>query len=318
MRLPSLLFIFLALCPACDNAQQPSGQRLHEPLPAAVESAPPAAPSAGTIEQKPAGPVSGKPLFDYPEVATTAKRAEHVLAPPRASIDEALEQGAQTVAFIYYDAEMLEPGKKESLILTRPGAEERIPNALLISIRPGERVAPGDIVLTSWASGTGLQRAIVVEGGKPDSPRVRYLDLDYAHPSGWGQKEDSLPPDSFHKLVRPGETGSTLACREGQHRTQWIITHRAGTKLLGLGFAGKLRVLDSSDCQEVPLAVRPKTGDRVFVPMVGTFTEVGVVKVDAKIGRVFVQYRYGDDEHEAAFGFTNVATELEPVVAEQK
>jgi hypothetical protein len=318
VRPRSLLFILLTLCPACDDAQQPSGQKLHERLPAAVESAPLASPSAGAVEQKPAGPLSGKPLFDYPQVTTTAKRGERVLAPPRASIDEALAHGAQTVAFVYYDAEMLEPGKKVSLILTRPGAKEAIPNVLLIPIRPGERVAPGDIVLTSWGSGTGLHRAIVVEGGRADSPRVRYLDLDYDHPSGWGQKEDSLPPNSFHKLVRPGEIGTTLACREGQHRTQWIVAHRAGQKLLGLGFAGELRVLEPSDCQELPLVVRPKTGDRVFVPMVGTFTEVRAVKVDAKLGRVFVEYRYGDDKHEAAFGFTNVATELERVAPTQK
>jgi hypothetical protein len=162
-------------------------------------------------------------------------------------------------------------------------------------------------VLTAWASGSGLQRAIVVEGGAPEKPKVRYLDMTLDNPSGWGEKEDSLPEGSFHVLTKPGELGTSLACKDGSRVLRWILVARAGDKLLGLGFAGKMKVLDEKVCDAVPIAPKVKPGDAVRVPVLGAFVAGKVSKVDAKIGRVWVKYQIGGDDRDEAFGFTNVA-----------
>jgi hypothetical protein len=307
------LSVCLAALPSCKNGEQPAPREKPGAQPATSGAAASASVAASASASAPAARaqnVSGKIPFDYPMVTTTARPGDYVLAPPRAWLDEALENGADKQPFIYYGAWLTAAGKSGSIVRTLPGPEEEVPNSLLIPIPKGESARPGDIVLTTWASGTGMQRAIVVEGEKPTSPQVRYLDLALDHPTGWGEKVDTLPPNTFHRLTRPGEVGTTVACREGKRYIQRIVTHRSGDKLLGLGFAGQLKVVPAADCREVPLVPKVKLADRVFVPVLGTFTEAKVKQVDAEAGRVFVSYQVGDEKQKTSVGFTNVAVDL--------
>jgi len=248
--------------------------------------------------------------FDYPVVATPSKASDYVLSPSRSWIDEAFEKGGANQTFIYYGGWMRQPGPRASLIETMTRQRSFIPNAFIVAIRRGETVDPGEIVLTSWASGSGMQRAIVVEGGQPKAPKVRYLDLELENPSGWGKKDDVLKENTFHKLIQPGEVGSTVACIEGSRKTRWVITNAAADKLLVLGFAGRMRVFTKSDCQNLPIKPELKIGDEISVPLVGAFTEATVTRVDAKVGRVWAKYEFGGKDKEEAFSFTNVAPEL--------
>ena len=163
-------------------------------------------------------------------------------------------RGADKQTFIYYGGWMRSPGPKESLIETLTRQKTKIMNALIIPIRPGEKVKPGDIVLTTWASGTGMQRAIVVSGGTPEAPKVRYLDMDFDSPSGWGKKEDLLKPDTFHRLTKPGEVGTTLACAEGGRHARYILTHEHQDQMLVIGFAGRMKAVAKSECKPLPIA----------------------------------------------------------------
>ena len=85
--------------------------------------------------------------------------------------------------------------------------------------------------------------------------------------------------------------------------------------MLGLNFAGGLRVLAASNCTDVPLRPPVKPGDAVFVPVTGVFTEGKVTRVDNLAGRVAVDYRLGKEQREGVFGFTNVATGLKSTAA---
>jgi len=315
MRLRLLLPLFcLTALAGCKNGSPPPPRGEPAATTPVTSAAKPrasvAASASASAPEAPAPNVSGKVPFDYPMVTTTARPGDYVLAPPRAWLDEALENGADQQPFIYYGAWLQAAGKAGSVVRTKPGPEEEVPNSLLIPIRKGESAHSGDIVLTTWASGTGLQRAIVVEGSEATSPRVRYLDLALDHPTGWGEKIDTLPANTFHRLNEPGEIGTTLACKEGSRYVHRIVTHRSGDQVLGLGFAGQLKVFPVGDCREVPLIPKAKPADRVFVPVLGTFTEAQVVKVDADAGRILVRYRVGDEKHETAVGYTNVAVDL--------
>ena len=85
--------------------------------------------------------------------------------------------------------------------------------------------------------------------------------------------------------------------------------------MLGLSFAGGLRILSASDCTDVPLRPPAKPGDAVFVPITGVFTEAKVTRVDSSAGRIAVDYRFGKEQREGVFGFTNVATGLKSTAA---
>ncbi|HEY6560363.1 MAG TPA: hypothetical protein VI072_23930 [Polyangiaceae bacterium] len=252
---------------------------------------------------------SGKIPFDYPAVRTTARPGDYVLAPSSSWIAEAFEKGGDKQTFIYYGGWLRRAGEHASEVETLTRQRTLVPNAFVIPIRSGERADSGDILLTSWASGSGMQRAYAV-GGEPKSPRVRYLDIDWDNPSGFGNKEDVLPANTFHRLHEPGEVGSTVACKEGARRTRWIVANQANGKLLTLGFAGRMRVFGKADCENVPLRVAVKPGDDVYVPIVGAFTAARVARVEPRIGRLWAKYDFGGQEKEEAFAFANVATTL--------
>src|SRR5690606_30553504 len=234
--------LLLLLAAACDRApahvDRPPTSPIATPRDSAsAEAVASAAPSAAPA---PHGQGDAKIPFDFPQVATTAPVGGYVLAPPRSWIDAALEKGADKQAFIYYGGWMRAPGPAASQIETLTQQSSVIPNALIVAIPKGKKAEPGQLVLTSWASGTGMQRAIVVPGGSPDSPKVRYLDMSLEHPTGWGERDDRLPRDAIMPLEQAGGIGATAACREGDYRMRYIITARSGDRLLGYGFAGKI------------------------------------------------------------------------------
>ncbi len=257
----------------------------------------------------------GKIPLDFPAVATTAASGQWVLCPPREFIDNAWAEGVLKTTFVYYAATMKEPGEWESTVTTLTKKDSVIPNSLIVPIAKGQTAKPGDIVLTWWHSGSGMQRAIVVEGGTETEPMVMYLDIAYDNPSGWGQKTDRCRPDSFVKLEKPLQIGTAVAVKDPRmpnsfNRFQLVAA--ADDKLLLVGYAGRMSVASKADC--VPLPIVPegiKEGDKVFAPV--SFSKLDpftVVKVDAKIGRVFVKAISFGKEKEVGVAFGDVIAAL--------
>lgn len=299
----------LALGVGCDR-ERPKEPVAPAPVPAKA-SAPAAVatpePSAVAPEAPPRD--AGALPFDFPAAALDAKPEQFVLAPTQNAVEEAFEVGGERQTFVYYLAKVVSVGEVASRLKTLPGLTITVPNALILPLGAATTAKPGDVVLTAWASGSGMQRAIVVEGGTPEKPKVRYLDMSLDNPSGWGARDDTLAEGSFRVLTKPGEPGTTLACQDGARLLRWVVIRRAGEKVLGLGFAGRLKVVDAPACRALPLVPKVKVGDTVQVSVVGGFTEAKVVGIDAKVGRVRTKYRFGGGEKEEAVGFANVLVE---------
>jgi hypothetical protein len=273
------------------------------------------APSAARPAAAPQGVATtrnGAP-FGFALRAIDAQAGDRVLLPLRSNIEAARQHGFEQPTFVYGGGVLEQVGEGASNVRWQTQQRALVDNVWLIPIRRGERAAPGDIVLTSWASGSGMLRGIVLGAGNPQSPTVRYLDLPASHPAA--DAADTLEPSSFHVLRNPGEVGTTLACRSspgaGLSRVERaIVLHREAADLLVLAFAGKLRRVAGADCKPLPLAPPLKTGERVFVPVVGAFVQARVLAVNTQAGRVEVSYDFGNEQKQQAFGFTNVALEL--------
>jgi hypothetical protein len=233
---------------------------------------------------------SGKVPFDFPtQQQISCLKGDFVLYPPENWIKDAFTKGANKTTFIYYGAYMEQPASYESKIKSLTGSIASIPNAMIIPIRRGEKVKTGDILLTHWQSGSGMQRAIVV-GGSPTEPIVRYLDITYDNPSGWGKKDDKCKANTFHKLNKEYEPGTAIAVKNGNEWVHWKIINTSGSKILMIGFAGKMDVCDKANTKAAPVKFLPKVGDKVFVPNIVDKFSKGIVKsIDAKIGRIFVE-----------------------------
>lgn len=247
------------------------------------------------------------PFADFPGVGTTAKPGDYVLAPSYNWIKDAAEKGVETVNFIWYVQKMAIPDKANSELQFLQ-ERHKVPNPYVIAIPPKQTTRKGDIVLTWWQTGSGMQRAIVVDDADPARPIVRYLDIAYDNPAKSrdgsttiGKMDERVVPDSFVKL-KGWDSGTTVAVQDGANQKSAQIIRVAGSKVLVIE-SGKLKVYQRSGCQPVPLLPQVKAGDRVKAPRYGVnFANAMVSEVDTRNGRVFVRFDGDKDDKAIAFG----------------
>ena len=276
-------------------------------------AAPSASANASTAEAPKSTLKPGEiPFSGFPTVGTTAKAGEVVLCPSFNWIQDAATKGPDKVTFIFYSQKMSAPGEVESEVEFLSPGKEKVSNAYLIPIPAGQTAHVGDIVLTWWQSGSGMNRAIVVEASDPTEPTVRYLDIDYDNPAKSrdgkttiGQMDEKLKPNSFVKISNTWEPGTVIAVNDGASKKKARIIRVAGDKVLALGLAGSLQVYDKTACTPVPVKPAVKAGDKVKAPVYGSFQNVTVTKVDGRNGRVFVKPETGDEK---AIAFGDVMT----------
>lgn len=245
---------------------------------------------------------------EFPDVATAAKAGEFILLPSYKTLEMVSKPGGEKQNLSYYHQKMVTPGAKTSRIVYTTGTKEYdIPNSYIIAIPKGGKAKVGDIVLTWWQSGSGMQRAIVVNAKDPTKPIVRYLDLDYDNPAKSrdksttiGQMEEQLATDSF-TLLKEGAPGSTYRCEDGA-KPMWVrlISKAPNGQLFVVGKSGTAKVFAKTACKPIPIKPKVKVGTEVEVEFIGGFTKAKVERTDAKIGRVFVK-RFGN-EVAVAFG----------------
>jgi len=254
------------------------------------------------------------PKIDFPAVDTAAKPGEWVLAVNKLMYDRWVAKPDKENV-IFYAHELIEAGPKVSKFKS-PSGENVIPNSLIIPIKKGGKAKVGDIVLTWWQSGSGMKRAIVVDAKDPKQPVVRYLDIAYDNPAKSrdgkttiGQMDEQLKPDSFVQLTKPFAPGSTVACKDGaDHKTHHVV-RVAGDKVLLLGFAGFISARAKADCVALPQKPKVKKGDKVRADFAGRMVPATVIKVDPKIGRVWVTYDVIKDK-EYALPYGHVIAKL--------
>jgi len=233
--------------------------------------------------------------FDFGDVTLNVKAGDTVLAPSRSMIDDAIKSGSGT--YIFYNSTVVEPGAKASK-LKEIIDTVTIPNALIVPIKAGQTAKTGDIVLTWWQSGSGLQRAYVIEGGA--TPKVAYLD-------GKNMGTETLKADSFNVLSADWQQGTTVACkdRDSTDYKQATLINSSGSMVMISGWAGSLTTIDKSQCAPVPFKVSPKAGDTVYVAPFGTFQKATVSSVDAANGKIKAKYDFAGSSTEEEFSFGN-------------
>jgi hypothetical protein len=248
------------------------------------------------------------PFPDFPKVETTAKAGEYVLVPSYNWLQDAADKGADSTSFIWYVQKMAAPDQENSEVQFMQ-ERKKVPNAYIVAIAPGQKAKVGDIVLTWWQTGSGMQRAIVVDDKEPATPIVRYLDIDYDNPAKSrdnvttiGKMNEKIVPDSFVKL-KEWDAGTTVAVQDGANLKKAVVIRVAGDKVLVKETTGKLKVYPKSQCKPVAVVPNVKAGDRVKAPKYGqNFDHATVSRTDAKIGRVFVKFDGQAEEKAIPFG----------------
>lgn len=249
-------------------------------------------------------PAADQLPFDYPAVKLDVKAGDTVLAPSRSMIDSDFEaqKNGSSGTYIFYNATVVEAGATAAK-LKQIIDEVTIPNALIVPIKAGQTAKTGDIVLTWWQSGSGLQRAYVTEGGK--TPKVVYLD-------GKNIGTDTLKADSFNVLSSDWQQGTTVACkdRESGKYEQFTLINSVSDMNLISGWAGSLKTIAKSQCVAAPIKGTYKAGDTVYVAPFGTFQKATVSSVDTANGKIKAKYDFAGSSTEEEFSFGSILTTL--------
>lgn len=231
--------------------------------------------------------------WDFPkDVEVDVHEGQIVLA--ATYYPEYLKEGAELdkKTYIFYKGDVVSKGAGSTKI-EHVGKETEIPNALIIPIPSAATAKVGDIVLTWWQSGSGLQRAIVTDASDPKAPVVSYLDLSWTEKDGKLKKfakDEKLKPGTF-KVLNDGEwaPGMQIAFEENGRKCIGRIISLTDEKVLISGFAGSIYTANRTDCQLISLKPSFKPGDNVFGKVTSTYEDnFTVVKYDKKNGRVWV------------------------------
>lgn len=245
------------------------------------------------------------PFKEFQSVPTDAKADEYVLVPSYEWIQEAAEKGVEDTTFIWYSQSMEKPGKDYSEVYFL-GDVKTVPNAYIIAIPKGQEAKVGDQVVTWWQSGSGMQRAIVVDDKNPAEPVVRYLDLDYDNPAKSrdgkttiGQMDEQLKPNSFF-VAKEMDPGTAVVIGPDSRVARLI--RQGPTHALVEGWAGRMQMHPISAVKPIPFKDSFSPGDKVQALSIGTLRPGTVSKVDARNGRVFVKFDFPAEEKAIAFG----------------
>jgi len=254
------------------------------------------------------GPAPGEIPLDFPIVGTDAQVGEYVLAPSYDFIEDAWTDVADdlTPSFIFYSAKVIETGDAETK-LDQTGGDEMIPNSLIIRIPAGQEAHVGDMVLTWWQSGSGMERAIVVDDADPTQPVVVYLDASWDE---FGEDEEQLEANSFIVLTNDWQAGTSIAYEGDYDFEQWTVIRVEGDKVLAKGWGGTTAVLEKSKCTPIPITMDVAVGDVIQIPYIGSYQEGTVIKVDAAKARVWVETEWVGDIEEEAVCIGDITTGL--------
>ena len=200
--------------------------------------------------------------------------------------------------YIFYNATLSEVGETKSKVHYF-GDDIEMPNSLIIPLPTDQNVQKGDIILTWWQSGSGMERAIVTDASDPTAPKVDYLDLSYKDDgTGFANEhaDEQLKPNTFVVLQdgawQPG--AQIIVTGDGSNEVGTLISCSDDKALLKC-FAGKIKVFNRADCTVVPLHQNLKPGDEVMAIFTSSMKDgYKVKKVDEKIGRVWVEGPFGD------------------------
>ena len=233
--------------------------------------------------------------WDFPQgVKIEAEPGQTILSCEGMYFDKvAKKEDLNKAVLIWYTRTMEQVGAEKSDVGRND--KQLVPNALIIPILKGQKAKKGDILLTWWQSGSGLDRAIVVDASNPAEPVAVYLDRYWrSDPNDPKNKElaqgEKRKPSSFN-VLKDGEwqSGATVAYRaEGEWKVGTLM-HIEGDKVLLSVFSSKLYATTKDLCKLIPFKEKIKKGDKVWATFVDGFRPNYIVKeIDAKAGHVWV------------------------------
>ena len=235
--------------------------------------------------------------WDFPKRVKLKMEVGQTVLSPFTYYPSSVEKGEplRNAILIFYDTTVKEVGEEKS-VLNKYGGVEEMPNALIIPLPKSAKAKKGDVVLTWWQSGSGLQRAVVVDDKNPKEPKVCYLDMSWPDNPDSPKLEEKRKGESLKEgtfaVLKDGQwqSGAQLAIKKDNDWLKGTLIHVEGDKVLVLGFASKIEAYNKADVRLIPFKEKIKVGDKVWASWVNSYRPGYVVTaVDNQTGHVFVK-----------------------------
>lgn len=246
---------------------------------------------------------SGSDVFGHN--LTGLQQDDYVLTPAKSSIDFMKNKGLDSALFVFYPRLVIGL-TSDSVIVDEIGTRVSIPNLLVIPFSKNCKVIKGDVLLTWWQKGTGMQRAIVLNSDSTYTPTVYYLDNQYSLYSPATDIKywmDTLLPNSFLVLRDSVMVGRSALYEDLYYSTFYKIVSSNLDKVVAINWAGSVKVFDKYELELVSFMRSFDKGDSVMVPYYGTYCSGRVKKVWADLGKLTVDITFIDEKIEV---FANV------------
>jgi len=234
------------------------------------------------------------------DVSVEVDSDDYVLAPSKISYDSAIANGLEASIFVFYPRKVIQ-NFKDSVELYQIGDTVVLPASLIIPMNKNEKAIFGDYVLTWWQSGTGMQRAIVLNKDSSLTPTVYYLDNQYSFYSNITNISfwiDTLKPNSYIVLKDEIMPGKSIFVEKDYFSVFYTIINISEENILALSWAGLLEVIEKDKFSTIDLHQDFNAGDSVLVPYFGTFSKGVVKSVWNDIGKMTVEIFFIDEEIE--------------------
>jgi len=213
---------------------------------------------------------------------------DYVLAPSKANFDTAKINGIENTLFVFYPRRVIEQ-TDSSVILDEYGDTSNLPFAFVIPMEREKKTIAGDILLTWWQNGTGMQRAIVLSKDSTTTPVVYYLDNQYslyAPATDIKYWMDTLMPNTFLVLSKSVMLGKAITPKNEEFSNFYLILSVTGNKILGLSWSGNIQILDKDKCDIIPFKKEIDVGDSIKIPYIGMYSRGRVISKWEDIGKI--------------------------------
>lgn len=233
-------------------------------------------------------PVGHEPVelkVKVPDVSLQAAPGQRVFAPYRAAF--LTRADSFDLDLVMHAGVMRVVGDTQSLIENDTMSVGSIPNVFIVPVPDDERAKPGDLIMRhDGRARMGDERAQVVAGGTEAAPMAREL-------STWKVQDPEEVAAGTFVVLRPWGPGTHLACKRDGDLDDVVVVRVVGEKVIGLGWAGRLRFDDKVNCVPVPIAPKLKVGQAVKIAVVTDYHPGTVVSIDENAGYAEVSYEWG-------------------------
>ncbi len=213
----------------------------------------------------------------------------YVLAPSRKFVEDYTKSKDSANVLVLYPQILEKLGPEKSLV-EYYDTVLAVNDEFLIPLPDGQPAHKGDFVVTWWQSGTGMQRAYIIEATDSLHPYARYVDFDWFGQDGYDTLVERLNRNTFRVITKPLDPGSSIAVKKGTLYNFYKVISSFKDSIVAVDWSGKLAYFRKDSVLPNAVHKQLEIGQQVWIPVFGVYTRGFVKNVDSGMADVVINF----------------------------